>query len=296
MRRNGPLAMDYASRHNVARWYDDAEKLINDPDVDAVYIATPPDSHKQYTMWCAALGKPVLVEKPMALDTSECQEMLDACRSSGTSLYVAYYRRMLPRFLTIRDLIRSGKIGQVRMITISHYRQALSPNVSQNDIPWRFQPKISGGGLFVDLGSHMLDFFDYVFGPIRQIRGFAINQANLYPAEDLVVASFTFGRDICGSGTWCYSSSRNEDKITIVGSRGEITFAFYASSPIRITTVHGTQSIQVEDPPHVHQPLIQSIVDELNGDGYCPSTGESALRTTQVMDGLLLSYHTPMQQ
>lgn len=291
MRRNESLAMDYASRHNVPRWYDDAEKLINDPEVDAVYIATPPESHKQYTLWCAALNKPVLVEKPMALDELECRDMLNACRASNTPLFVAYYRRTLPRFLKIRELIKSGSIGQVQIVTISHFRPAPGTAFSErNPVPWRFQPNISGGGLFVDMGSHMLDILDYLFGPVGQIRGQASNQARLYPAEDTVVANFTLGKNICGSGVWCYSTRREEDKVIIAGSEGELSFSFFNDSPIQLKTPKISEKIDVPDPEHVHQPLIQTIVDELNGHGFCPSTGDTALRTTQAMDWLLLSY------
>jgi Oxidoreductase family, NAD-binding Rossmann fold len=114
MRRTGELARDYARRHGVPRWYDNAEALINDPEVDAVYIATPPVAHKDYTLLCARAGKPVYVEKPMALNYQECQFMLRACRAAGLPLFVAYYRRALPRFLKVKQLIDTHAIGEVR--------------------------------------------------------------------------------------------------------------------------------------------------------------------------------------
>src|SRR5687768_17696565 len=90
MRRTGSLARDYAERHGVPRWYDDADALIGDPEVDAVYVATPPDSHKDYTLRAARAGKPVYVEKPMALNFAECQAMVQACRDAGVPLFVAF--------------------------------------------------------------------------------------------------------------------------------------------------------------------------------------------------------------
>ena len=101
MRRNGDLARDYAQRHGIAKWYDDGATLINDPDVDAVCIATPPYAHKDYTLMCAAAGKPVYVEKPMAMTFAECESMIAACRAANVPLWVAYYRRLLPRFLKV---------------------------------------------------------------------------------------------------------------------------------------------------------------------------------------------------
>src|SRR5688572_24172550 len=190
MRRNEMLAKDYAERHGVSRWYDDAAKLIHDPEVDVVYIATPPSSHKQYTLMAAKAGKPVYVEKPMALNFAECQEMIAACKTAGVPLFVAYYRRALPRFLKIKELVDSEAIGQVRFVSVTLHEPASKENVDAAALPWRVVPEISGGGLFVDLASHTLDFLDYVFGPIASVQGCAANQGGRYEAEDIVTGSF----------------------------------------------------------------------------------------------------------
>ncbi len=107
------IAEDYARRHNVPRWYDDAARLIADPEVDAIYVATPPSSHKQYALLAAQAGKPVYVEKPMSLSSVDCQEMIAACQSAGVPLFVAY-SRALRVFLKVKELLESGAIGQVR--------------------------------------------------------------------------------------------------------------------------------------------------------------------------------------
>ena len=104
MRRNAEKAADYAKRHNVPKWYSDGSKLINDPAVDAVYIATPPDSHASYAIEAMRAGKPAYVEKPMAKSYAECQEMLKVSEETGMPLYVAYYRRTLPAFLKAKEL------------------------------------------------------------------------------------------------------------------------------------------------------------------------------------------------
>src|SRR4030095_5976990 len=127
MRRHGELARDYAERHGVPRWYDNAAALINDLEVDAVYIATPPSSHKQYALMCAEAGKPVYVEKPMAVNFEECQAMISAFEVTQIPLFVAYYRRALQRFLKIKELVNSGVIGEVRFVSITLY-QPLIPD------------------------------------------------------------------------------------------------------------------------------------------------------------------------
>src|SRR4051794_3685216 len=108
MRRNGDLAADYARRNNVPRWYVDADELINDPQVDAVYVATPPDSHREHVLPVARAGKPVYVEKPMARTALECEDMISACDEARVGLFVAHYRRVMPRFARVKGLLDSG--------------------------------------------------------------------------------------------------------------------------------------------------------------------------------------------
>ncbi|HEV7681585.1 MAG TPA: Gfo/Idh/MocA family oxidoreductase [Pyrinomonadaceae bacterium] len=285
MRRDGMLAKDYAERHGVPRWYDDASQLINDPEVDAVYIATPPASHHPYTLMAAKIGKPVYVEKPMARNFAECQEMIAACETAGVPLFVAYYRRALPRFLKVKELVKSQAIGQVRFVNVALFQPASDLNVSPP--PWRVVPAISGGGLFVDLASHTLDFLDYVFGPIVSAQGCTANQAGRYEAEDIVTGLFQFESGVQGVGVWCFTAAEKSDVVRIVGSDGEISFATFEDQPILLKTAVGITEFSVPNPQHIQQPLIQTIVDELRGFGVCPSTGETAARTSWVMDQML---------
>src|SRR5262245_6562735 len=148
MRRNGNLARDYAQRHGVPKWYDEAEALIHDPEVDAIYVATPPYAHKEYTLLSAKAGKPVYVEKTMAMNYEECQVMIEACQVAGVPLLVAYYRRALARFLKIKMLIEEGAIGEVQTVHIALYKPL--PPAEAIKGAWRFQPEIGGGGEFVD--------------------------------------------------------------------------------------------------------------------------------------------------
>ncbi|HEY8891475.1 MAG TPA: Gfo/Idh/MocA family oxidoreductase [Clostridium sp.] len=290
MRRNGELAKDYAKRHNVPKWYDDADKLINDPDVDAIYIATPPAFHKEYTIKCARAGKPVYVEKPMAINFEECTAMIQACSNAGVPLFVAYYRRALERFNKVKEVIDSGKIGEVRLVTVMLYRRPIEIDLKSGELPWRVIPEISGGGEFLDLASHTLDVLDYILGPIIEVVGYADNQAKLYEAEDIVTASMSFASGVKGTGSWCFSSFCDYDMNEIVGSLGKISFSTFGKESILITTTTESTKVNIIKPVHIQQQLIQSIVNELNGLGVCPSKGESASRTTWVMDEILRNY------
>ncbi len=285
MRRNGDLAADYARRHNVPHWYDDADQLINDPEVDAVYIATPPDSHREYVLRVARAGKPVYVEKPMARTALECEDMITACEEAGVGLFVAYYRRALPRFTTVKELLDSGRIGQLRSVSIRNEQPAEADHVG-----WRVDPEISGGGHFVDLGSHILDLLDWLFGPVDHAAGVATNRGGRYPAEDLVSAVFSFLSGVEGVGVWNYDSFQHQDQVEIVGTTGALRFSCFAEEPLQLLTARGVEQIEAPYPEVVQLPLIQTVVNALTGHGESPSNGHSALRTARVIDGLLSDY------
>jgi 1,5-anhydro-D-fructose reductase (1,5-anhydro-D-mannitol-forming) len=289
MRRDAAKAADYARRHGVRRWYADAGALVRDPEVDAVYVATPPSSHRHYAGLAAAAGKPVYVEKPMAVDHGECVAMIDACRTAKVPLFTAYYRRAMPRFTRVKALVDGGTIGTVRAATIAVSRSFAPP---PGHAPWRIDPAISGGGLFVDLASHQLDLLDWLLGPIVEVAGGAANQAGLYAAEDVVSAAFAFAAGARGTGLWAFSASGDTDRTELIGTRGRITYATFSDAPIVVESEAGTERLELPFPAHVQEPLIQTIVDDLRtGTSSCPSTGDSAARTTKVMDALLARYY-----
>ena len=180
MRRDRAKADDFARRHGVPRAYTEADALISDPEVDAVYVATPPSSHFELALKVAAAGKPCLVEKPMAANHAECLRMIEAFRAARRPLWVAYYRRALPRFLKVRALLRDGAIGQV---TAVHMYVSDPLATGESARVWRFNPAISGAGLFLDLASHYFDIVDFLVGQITAATGFAINTGKSYAPE-----------------------------------------------------------------------------------------------------------------
>jgi predicted dehydrogenase len=287
MRRDGALARGYAHRHGVPRWYDDAGALIADSEVDAVYIATPPASHASIAIACARAGKPAYVEKPMALDMAECEQMIGASRSAGLPLFVAYYRRALPRFVEVKRILERGAIGRPRFAEVRLTRPASPSERGSQALPWRLDPRVSGGGHFVDLGCHTLDLLAWLLGDVVDASGTAANLAGLYPAEDTVAASLRHASGAVTTGLWCFAASERRDTVTIEGDAGTIMFSTFAQGTILVTTAGGTESLYIEHPDPIQLPLVQSAVDELNGEGRCPSTGETAARTTWVIDRIL---------
>ncbi len=287
MARNPEIAADYAQRHGVPKWYSDVDALINDSDVNAIYIATPPDVHLDYATRAMKAGKAVYVEKPMARNAAECEAMNQISRETGVPLFVAYYRRALPYFLKLKELVEQKVVGDIRLVTVQIHYQPYAEEVGENAQPrWRVNPQISGGGHFHDLASHQFDFLEYLLGPIKSAQGISRNQAGLYEADDIVVANFEFESGILGTGSWCYTLNREQrlDEGQIIGSKGKIIFSFFEKFHIKVLTAEGEEEYYLPYPEHVQQPLIETIVQELRGEGTCPSTGETGARANALMD------------
>jgi len=292
MRRNSEKAADYASRHNVPKWYSNADKLIHDEEINAVYIATQPDSHAEYAIKAIEAGKPVYVEKPMARTYHECKEMVKAAKKYNVPLFAAYYRRSLPGFVKVKELIEDNQIGKPYTVNIQLFKTPSSQEL-HGDLPWRVKPEISGGGHFFDLASHQFDYLDYVFGPIVEVNSIVVNKGGLYDAEDTISASFRFENGVIGTGSWCFVSSHAGicDKMEISGEKGKITFSCFSFDPIIIDNNTGKDFFHYEKPKHVQQYLIEEVVKDILGTGKSPSNGETAIRTSWVMEEIVKNYY-----
>ncbi len=294
MRRDAIKAKDYARRHQVPQWYDDAQKLIDDPGVNAIYIATPPNTHAQYAIMAMKAGKPAYVEKPMALNYKECREMIKVSKETGQKLFVAYYRRALPGFLKVKELIEDGRIGQVRYVSIRLNNPFAEGDIHPENLQWRVDPAIAGGGHFFDLASHTLDYLDFVFGPVTRACAISENQGGKYAAEDIVLANFKFESGVLGTGSWCFTidPAAKEDTLEFIGEKGKIVFSTFNPGPIRILTGSREEVITYTNTENIQFNLIRSIVEELTGKGtVCPSTGISAARTSKVLDEIVKDYY-----
>jgi predicted dehydrogenase len=292
MRRNRTLAEDYARRHNVPRFYSDADQLIRDPDINAVYVATPPGNHAEYAIKVLKTGKPVYIEKPMALNYAECVKINKVSEKYKVPVFVAYYRRTLPGFLKIKELIESDHIGKVRFVQLQIFNYP-SQDEKSGRLPWRVKPEISGGGHFFDLASHQLDYLDFLLGPVKRVESIVLNQANLYQAEDFVAASFLFPENVAGTGVWsfCISPEGNRDSLEIFGDKGMIRTSTFSFKPIILDNRDGIREFANERPENVQYYLIEQIVNALSGKGTVVSTGITAARTSRVMDEVVAEYY-----
>jgi len=288
MRRDGERAADFARRHGVPRWYDDADRLIHDPEVEAVYVATPPGSHLDYARRVAAAGKPCLMEKPMARNSRECEDMIDAFNQAGQKLFVAYYRRSQDRFKKFKQAL--GDLGPIQSVQYRHAQRPLAD--PQGGLPWRVVAEHSGGGLIMDVGCHALDILDFLLGPLESVEGRAENRGGQYAVEDFVELSWSQSGGIRGSATFDFQAAEPADELTVTGVEGSARVPCFELGPI-VLTRRGQAPVEIsyEQPEHAHQPFIQDVVDELLGAGVCPCPAEAALRANRVLDKVLDKYY-----
>lgn len=285
MRRDAEKAADYAKRHNVPKWYSDADALINDDEVNAIYIATPPSSHAEYALSAIRAGKFVYVEKPMTVNKAAAIEMTNAANTAGVKMVVAHYRRQMPYFKKIKQLLDEGLIGKPLFAKLEYYKQPLSKEELQ--IPktsWRVDPAIAGGGLFHDLAPHQLDLMYYFLGDINKANGVAVNQSGLYNADDMVAGNILFTSGSVFNGTWCFSAPEEKDVCEIIGTKGKIVFSFFEMKKFALIVNNETTEFVIDTPVHVQQPMIEKVVEYFLDKEDNPCKGEDGVVVMGLME------------
>ena len=288
MRRDAAMAKDYAQRHNVPKWYADASSIINDPNVNAIYIATPPSSHEEYTIAAINAGKPVYVEKPMAVNAAAAENMMNVAKEKNMKLVVAHYRREQPIFKKIKQLLAEKIIGDIRFARLEFYKKSLTKE--ELLIPktaWRVDNAIAGGGLFHDLAPHQLDLMYYFFGEADKVNGIAINQQKLYNADDIVIGNILFKSGVMFTGLWCFTVDENEEKdvCEIIGSKGKISFSVFGEPKIMMTVEGKKENFLFEPLQHVQQSMIEKVVEYFLDEGPNPCSAEDGVKVMEMMEG-----------
>jgi predicted dehydrogenase len=287
MRRDEKKAEDYAFRHHVPKWYKDASELICDPEVNAIYIATPPSSHEAYAIAAIKAGKPVYIEKPMAQNYSAAQNIAAFAEARNIKLVVAHYRRAQPRFKKIKQLIAEKAIGKVLMVRLELFKPPLTKaDLADPKIAWRVNPSIAGGGLFHDLAPHQLDLMYFFFGTIKKVNGLASNQGALYEADDLVIGNILFENGVAFSGSWCFNVPANSsrDQCEIIGTEGKIIFNVFSENTITIQTSINETILSFDPLEHVQQPMIDSTVRFFLNESVNPCSGYEGAEVMRTLE------------
>ena len=287
MRRSAEKAKDYAQRHQVPKWYSDANAVINDPDINAIYVATPPSSHEEYTIAAINAGKSVYVEKPMSVDASSAHRMANYASEKNIKLCVAHYRRAQPFFNRVKQLLDEGAIGKVRFVRSEIYKRSLT--VEELAVPkaaWRVDPSIAGGGLFHDLSPHQFGLMYFFFGRPKKVSAISLNQGAQYEADDIVAGNVLFEDEVLFNGVWCFNVAEADEKDSceIFGDKGKISFSFFNQRQIELTTNGGSTTFTFDTLEHVQQPMIEKVVEYFLDQGPNPCTAEEGTTVMQLID------------
>lgn len=298
-RRTPGAAEEWARLNNVAKWCDDAKIMLNDTEIDAVYIATPPDSHLSLGLAVAAAGKACLCEKPLGRNSAEAAALAAAFERVGKPLYTAYYRRALPHYTEAKELL--PKVGRIKEVHASVRR-------NKPDGGWRTERTTAGGGHTIDIGSHVVDILDFLLGPIlvqNSVSGRKMTCSDSImkieptkgPHQVENYADFTFTavlhEQMKGRCVFDFDyHGELEDFIRIVGENGTLQFAalglYGASKTIVLTQSNSSTEIIPSKPMHVHLPLIEQIVTDLRlGQNKCSATGAAGVRAAIAIDAAL---------
>ncbi|MDR1469505.1 MAG: Gfo/Idh/MocA family oxidoreductase [Spirochaetaceae bacterium] len=288
--RNGEHSADYAGRHGIPLVYPSADALFADGEINAAYISTPPDTHRKYALLALAAGKIPYIEKPMAMNYGECTEILAAGEAAKLPVYVAYYRRALPKYLKIKELVDSGRLGAIRAVRLTHFMKPEAADRDRSQLPWRVIPAVSSGGKFVDMAVHVLDIVQFLFGDIVSAQGFADNRGGYYDAEDTVGAVMLCESGVRVSGLWCYAAGVDDEEMLILGEKGCIRTSGLFLTPVHVTDDCGEETFSFPEPEHVAGPFVQTLVEEMTGGQKSNACVKSAANNVRVVDTILAEY------
>lgn len=287
MRRDAEKAKNFALRHNVPHWSNDADDLLNNTEINAVYIATPPSTHLEYTLKAISAGKDIYLEKPMALNSVEAREILKKLKGSNSKLTVAHYRRKVPAFAKIKELLDQQTIGKIQHVAIQILQPKKSNLIAKSEKNWRLNPEISGGGYFYDIAPHQVDLMYHYFGAIESCSGYSYSEQSNPNIQDIVNGIINFKNGIQFHGIWNFIAPEfnQKEECTIYGNKGKISFSFYGDT-ITVTTEKGSETLEFTNPQHIQQPMIAATVKYFLNEGDNPCPPEEGLLVMDTLERL----------
>jgi predicted dehydrogenase len=277
------LAELFAQEIGARRGHRDWRALVADPDVAAVYVATPVHLHAAQTIAAADAGKHVLCEKPMAMSAGECDRMIAACRANGVRLGIAYYRRFYPAVIRVKEIIASGEIGDPVFAQLNAFEH-FNPD-SSYPRAWLLQASASGGGPMMDFGCHRIEVLLNLFGPVRDTAAITSNVVFKRDVEDTAAVLLRFDAGPCASVAVSHASHERQDTMHIFGSRGAIHVDNLNAGVVRIRT--DASRVEAHPPAaNVHQPLVDDFVAAVRQGREPAVTGEIGRAVAAIEDAI----------
>ena len=288
-RRDLEAARQSAEYFGAPKWCDSIEELLAS-DIEAVYIATPPGLHYQQAMECLKAGKAVYLEKPFARNYTEAKALTESFEKAGVPLYISHYRRALPRFLKIREMLSEKIIGEVQTIEFQLNRIF---SQKEAETTWLYDPVLSGGGKYYDIAPHTVDIINFLFGNIIQVEGSAKNTGRGCPLENIVEMSFVTETGVKGTAVFCCVADEKSDRLHVTGTKGTMEFSVHGKTDVIVRNLEGTvvEQFDLPDPKTVEEAMVQSVVEDLLGISVCESKAGEVLITYKIIDQVLDQFY-----
>lgn len=284
-------AREMADRFGAPKSYSDLDALLGDPDVDAVYLASPQHRHCEETIRAAAAGKHVLCEKPMAVTLDECQQMVEACDDAGVALAVAYYRRWYPKARKLKELISGGAIGQP--VSARVFIAGLYDPTPDDWKHWRVEA-VAGGGAMMDVGSHRLDILCYLLGEPRRVAGLTGRLTMGYdvPDTETLVGEMASGAQVLAQAGW--NLRIGPDEMEIHGTEGSLIATPFDGRPEIILRGQGEDQVLAVEPPatNMHLPLVASFAARVAAGEPPEFDGRDGMQASRLIAGAYRSQHS----
>ncbi|MEP7272622.1 MAG: Gfo/Idh/MocA family oxidoreductase [Acidobacteriota bacterium] len=287
-RATAALAADFAREFGARRWYADWREMLQDDEIDAVYIATPVHLHAEQTVAAANTGKHVLCEKPMALTVSECDGMINSCERNQVSLGIAYYRHFYPSINRIKEIIGSGEIGSPILAEL-HAFERFDPAPGA-DRYWLMEPEKAGGGPMMDFGCHRIEILINVFGEVQATTGAMSNALYKRAVEDTAVAILGFAGGTQAIVSVSHAVFAPRDTLDIHGSLGSIHVPILNAGILHIRSAAGERTEELRPNANLHLPLIEDFAEAVL-EGRLPGVGGDTGRA--VADAIANIYRRP---
>ena len=278
-------AKDFANRHNAKKYYATAEEMLNDKEINAVYVATPVRFHCEYSIQSAEAGKHVLCEKPFAMNAEENKQMIEVCRKNKVKLAAAYYRRFFPHIQKIKSLIAEGAIGDI-VLAQSNYTGYYNPaKIYPDDLSqWRTDPQMAGGGVVMNCGSHRIDLLGYLLDDVAEVSAFVDTLHCNYSVEDSSVIIMRFAMGAQAVANFNQNVRTSTDEFAIYGTEGRIVATPLDSGNILLHQTSGIKKYNLPPMKITHLGLVKDFVESIV-DGRKPiSSGEDGMKASLVMD------------
>lgn len=284
--RDAARAKELATEHNATKAYSNVDDLLNDRELDAIYVSTPVNLHCEQVIAAAERGLHVLCDKPMALTPQECERMITACKANSVHLQVCFLFRFHSCFQQIKTWIDENRLGKIvhgRMPFLKKY--LLTPD------EWRAQPDQGGGGCLMDLGPHSVDLLRYLIGEVTEVSAFCNSAIHNYQVEETGGIFIQFQNGAQGFTDLSFSVAQCNIVLEIYGTEGTVTVINDDGWKIH-TYFDGEKQVIASQYEDLYQHQFEHFAECVSTDVAPLASGDDGLRANVILDAAYQSART----